>query len=147
MRVLRAYGENLDGLTIFVKMLDVFVFLAKGLGAVILAATAALLIRLLPARIRRAASHFAAFVIFFALLREYRVSVIMAAYLRLGLRLMAVAVTVSVARIAQALKKRNMSYAHARLVKPVSGRHGMERSDAQAGYFSSFLRRSPIMLQ
>lgn len=135
----------MDGLTFVVKMLDVFVLIIKGGLLAAIAGTVMLLIRLLPRRIQRAARDIASVALFVILLRESYIGMLTVALLKLGIFAVGEYIAFGKQLLVRIPKSRltrvgdALSNARRRVRRIIDG-------DSLTSYFSSYLRRTPVLL-
>ena len=139
----------MDSLTLVVKMLDVFVFLVKSLGIVALAATAGLLIKLLPKKLQIVVKAAATAVLFVVLIGENTLNMFVMSAIRQGiwvLGALGIFVILQTAKLICALRRRSdrSSLFTARGYKGIVPR--LVRQNFGVSYFSSYLRQTPLML-
>lgn len=135
----------MDSLTLFVKLLDAFVVLAKGIGVAMLIATLALFIRLLPRRIQTAAKIFATTAIFLLLLKGAHLSMFVVAAIKLGVWAVGAIFITQAVRLATVLKRRR-KFALRGSADVRKGYSFRALRNFKTTYFSSYLRQSPVLL-
>ena len=135
----------MDSLTLVVKVLDIFVLLVKAFGVGMLGATAALLIKLLPKRIRVAVNMFAAAFLFVAFLSFSSFSLFSVTAIRLGIWAVGFYIILQAVVFEDILQRKNFP-----ILFDFVGADGtcvsLARGDGGASYFASYLRRTPVML-
>ncbi len=146
MRIAGVQGADLDGLTLFVRMLDAFVLFVQGAGAAAMALAAAFLMKLLPGRIRKAVTALIAVVAAVALLSGSWLSMFMVTAIKFGIWAVAAIVAFEVVLFAvKAKRSTSRVYCVA---------HGEERdlagnvggTEVFAKYLSSCLRKTQVFL-
>lgn len=141
--------NNLDSLTLMVKMLDIFVFLVKGLGIAMLAATAGLLIKLLPKKLQIVVKVVAATLLFVVLIGENALNMLVVSAIRQGiwvLSALGIFVIIETAKIIAALKRRGVFFVSLAIDAPSGSATGLVRRNFGVSYFSSYLRQTPVLL-
>ena len=141
--------NSLDSLTLVVKMLDIFVFLVKCLGIVALAATAGLLIKLLPKKLQIVVKTVATAVLFVVLLGENTLNMFVMSAIRQGiwvLGALGIFVIIHTSKLICALRRRSARFATLMARGYERGETGLVRQNSGVSYFSSFLRQTPLML-
>lgn len=136
----------MDSLTLVVKVLDIFVFLVKGFGLAMLGATAALLIRLLPRRIRVAVNMFAAAFLFVSFLSVSSFSLFAVTAIKLGIWAVGIYLVFQAVRFVDILARRNVLLSSFDFCGNDGAEVCVSRKNMSANYFSSYLRRTPVLL-
>lgn len=137
----------MDGLTLFVKMLDVLVLLVKGAGLAALVVAAAFLIKLLPSRVQKVAAGVAAALLFVALLKESWLSVYAISAIRLGIYIVTVLVACTATLFVAALVKGKTHCVVAGDQKRSLAPSRANGFGVAVQYLSSCLRQTPVMRQ
>ncbi len=139
----------MDSLTLFVKMLDVFVFLVKCLGIAMLAATGGLLIKLLPKKLQSVVRWIATALLFIVLLGENALNIFVVSAIRQGIWVLS---ALGILAILQTVKflcdhtRRLYNYTTFMASGTKSNEPCIARQNFKIGYFSSYLRQTPVML-
>ena len=139
----------MDSLTLFVKILDVFVFLVKCLGIAMLAATGGLLIKLLPKKLQSVVRGIAATLLFIVLIGENALNLFVVTAIRHSIWVLS---ALGILAILQTVKflcthtRRFNNYTAFTANAPSGSAPCIVRQNFTIGYFSSYLRQTPILL-
>ena len=139
----------MDSLTLFVKMLDVFVFLVKCLGIAMLAATGGLLIKLLPKKLQSVVRWVAAALLFIVLIGENALNIFVVTAIRQSIWVLSALGILAILQTAKYLCtfKRRIHFATAFMASATNrSAPRIVRHNCTIGYFASYLRQTPVLL-
>ena len=139
----------MDSLTLVVKTLDIFLFFVKCLGIAMLAATGGLLIKLLPKKIQSVVRGVAAALLFIVLTGENTLNIFVVTAIRQSIWVLsALGILVILQTVRFLCTHTRRLYRSTALIasRPSRSAPCIVRQNFTIGYFASYLRQTPILL-
>ena len=130
-------------------MLDIFVFLVKCLGIAMLAATGGLLIKLLPKKLQSVVKGVAAALLFIVLIGENALNIFVVSAIRQGiwvLSALGILVILQTVKFLCSHTRRLYRFTAFMANAPSRSAPCIVRQNFTIGYFSSYLRQTPVLL-